>query len=475
MKIKSWHFFVVITALVYILPILLANVYYADDMFRAESGYGWDGDGRIFANLLIHIISFGNGIVSIFPFSLLLSALFFSIAGMVSSYVLLDDDPKLRFFYSLIFITSPFLLENLAFKFDSLPMAISVLLAVSPYLIKNKYAFSACSIVCLTIVLGLYQTSAMLYFGVALCLMIKKCMRNEEAIDFKLSFITIFSFFSAYFIYSCLLSLSGLIVSRAAMLHLNIESIDIIVQRIKTYFYIYKILWKDGYYIAVMPIILLAITSISLVIKKKENTFKVFMICIYLACILLLTALPNLILESVGISPRTFICFPLFIYAIVVIAKESKLKMNNVITQSCLVILFSFSFLMSSLFGQTLKNSDEYANYIAESVSNDITENSSNNTYNVVISGNTEPTRNNRKMLNSFGFLNLIAPNYMKQGWMWGVFDIGRYIDINFIPDNQKYVDERCSWDVIKKRSLYYILKKDDVYMIDFNYKACIK
>lgn len=60
--------------MLYVLPIVLANVYYVDDMGRLSLGYGWDGDGRILSNIITEALSFGNGIISTFPYSTLLSS-----------------------------------------------------------------------------------------------------------------------------------------------------------------------------------------------------------------------------------------------------------------------------------------------------------------------------------------------------------------------------------------------------------------
>ena len=139
MKIKNWYLWTFVAAIIYVLPIMLANVSYTDDMGRFLDGYGWRGDGRIFADYVLLATSFGNGIVTVFPFSLILSAIIFAISGIIISSVSFDSDSKLKRLSGFIFIASPFLLENMAYKFDSLPMSLSVFFAALPFLIKNKY------------------------------------------------------------------------------------------------------------------------------------------------------------------------------------------------------------------------------------------------------------------------------------------------------------------------------------------------
>ncbi|EIK4885979.1 glucosyltransferase domain-containing protein, partial [Salmonella enterica] len=125
MKNKN-YLFIFIIGLLYVFPIVLANVYYVDDMGRLSLGYGWDGDGRILSNVLTEALSFGNGIISIFPYSTLLSSVILVISGIIVSDMLFENK-YLKYISSLFILTSPFMLENLSYRYDSILMAVSVL------------------------------------------------------------------------------------------------------------------------------------------------------------------------------------------------------------------------------------------------------------------------------------------------------------------------------------------------------------
>ena len=87
MKIKNWYLWVVVFSVIYVLPLIIANVSYVDDMGRAIDGYGWIGDGRLLADYVVKCVTFGNGIVTVFHFSLILSAVIYAMSGVVISSV----------------------------------------------------------------------------------------------------------------------------------------------------------------------------------------------------------------------------------------------------------------------------------------------------------------------------------------------------------------------------------------------------
>jgi len=473
MKIKNWYLWTFVAAIIYVLPIMLANVSYTDDMGRFLDGYGWRGDGRIFADYVLLATSFGNGIVTVFPFSLILSAIIFAISGIIISSVSFDSDSKLKRLSGFIFIASPFLLENMAYKFDSLPMSLSVFFAALPFLIKNKYRFVAVSIICLVLTLGLYQTSAMLYLGVALCVMIKQCSKGEKCIDVNLIACTIFSFFIAYVTYSYILSILDVSIYRTEFLPFEKSSINIVLERFYVYNSHYKNLFNGGYKLAVLPVVALAVYAFVSMIFNGLSKINLAMMIAYILGLYLLMMLPNLILVTGWITARTFICFPLLIYAVAIIASQCKFKVDDNIYVACLLVLFGFSFFVSSVFGSTLKVNESYSIYIAQTVSEDISEDSTKNVYSVIISGARPVAINNIQTFNAFPFITFLTPNYMTEGWMWGIKDLSRYLRMEFVAENATYVRDRCSWTVLKKRGIYNLLKKNDMYMVDFNYQNC--
>ncbi|HAK3429641.1 TPA: hypothetical protein H1R55_002556 [Salmonella enterica] len=473
MKNKN-YLFIFIIGLLYVFPIVLANVYYVDDMGRLSLGYGWDGDGRILSNVLTEALSFGNGIISIFPYSTLLSSVILVISGIIVSDMLFENK-YLKYISSLFILTSPFMLENLSYRYDSILMAVSVLSAVVPFIFRSHYKlFFATSFICLLISFCLYQTSTMAYFSVALCLLIKQCLNNEKAFDFRLFLNSLLCFLVSYIVYSLLISFLAVNMQRSGFITFDADGFDMILSRLRSYESYYNSLYVSGFKYVIWPCVILVLLSyINLILKGREFG-RLLLSVVYLLGVVLLTMMPNLVITTAWITSRTFICFPFLIISLFIIIDNIKISLFlDRIKLASAILVVSYSFFLCSIYGSTLKNNDDYSDFIAQSVSNIITKDSNESTYKVIISGSRPLSIKTRMAFNSIPFMKILAPNYMTQGSSWGIADLSRYIDMAFVPDSQRYIEDKCNWEAIDKGSVYHVLKKDNLYMVDFNYRSC--
>ncbi|WP_235186788.1 glucosyltransferase domain-containing protein [Serratia sp. DD3] len=172
--------FVLTCCMLYAFPIILADVYYRDDFERVlNPAAGWYTLGRPTADLLMRLFSFNIfELTDTAPFTLLLGILFISwvlwtvakrnetilTIGSLCPYILL--------------LISPFFLQNISYKYDSLPMiaalAISILAyfyprdrGVKSYLIPMAYLFLALTLYqpCTNIFIGLYGVNLLIGFN----------------------------------------------------------------------------------------------------------------------------------------------------------------------------------------------------------------------------------------------------------------------------------------------------------------------
>ncbi|EJC8343495.1 glucosyltransferase domain-containing protein, partial [Salmonella enterica subsp. enterica serovar Worthington] len=303
MKNKKYLFLFII-GLLYVFPIVLANVYYVDDMGRLSLGYGWDGDGRILSNVLTEALSFGNGIISIFPYSTLLSSVILVISGIIVSDMLFENK-YLKSISSLFILTSPFMLENLSYRYDSILMAVSVLCAVVPFIFRSHYKlFFATSFFCLLISFCLYQTSTMAYFSVALCLLIKQCLNNEKAFDFRLCLNSLLCFFVSYIVYSLLISFLAVNMQRSGFITFDADGFDIILSRLRSYESYYNSLYVSGFKYVIWPCVTLVLLSYVKFILRGREFGRLLLSVIYLLGVALLTMMPNLVITTAWITSR---------------------------------------------------------------------------------------------------------------------------------------------------------------------------
>ncbi|EBQ0059366.1 hypothetical protein AXO68_23110, partial [Salmonella enterica subsp. enterica] len=251
----------------------------------------------------------GNGIISIFPYSTLLSSVILVISGIIVSDMLFENK-YLKSISSLFILTSPFMLENLSYRYDSILMAVSVLCAVVPFIFRSHYKlFFATSFFCLLISFCLYQTSTMAYFSVALCLLIKQCLNNEKAFDFRLCLNSLLCFFVSYIVYSLLISFLAVNMQRSGFITFDADGFDIILSRLRSYESYYNSLYVSGFKYVIWPCVTLVLLSYVKFILRGREFGRLLLSVIYLLGVALLTMMPNLVITTAWITSRTFICF----------------------------------------------------------------------------------------------------------------------------------------------------------------------
>ncbi|WP_241651019.1 glucosyltransferase domain-containing protein, partial [Rosenbergiella nectarea] len=156
-----------ILGLVYILPIILANIYYYDDYGRALLGYThwYTTDGRPAAELLMRVFLQSRNMYDIFPLPIISGLLLLTFAFLLFIKFLNINDAKFLV-VGLSILANPYFIEPLSYRFDSLIFLASIsfsLFFIYPAAKKIRFFFG---VICTVIVLALYQTS----FNVLLCI-----------------------------------------------------------------------------------------------------------------------------------------------------------------------------------------------------------------------------------------------------------------------------------------------------------------
>ncbi|WP_252399412.1 glucosyltransferase domain-containing protein, partial [Escherichia coli] len=169
-------------------------------------------------------------------------------------------------------LTSPFFLENLSYKYDSLPMSLSVLMAIVPFTLYRNHIFIPMSILCLVAVLGLYQTTSMLYFAVTICIIMSSVLDGKNKTEcFKLACKTLVSFVVAFLIYKSLVLLLALNVPRSQFISINSEILNLLIERTKHFHIMLKALFDSGYFIASAPFVILFAMSLVYLLALRKS------------------------------------------------------------------------------------------------------------------------------------------------------------------------------------------------------------
>lgn len=164
---KKAFLLVVLLSLLFFMPVFLSSHYYNDDLGRSIYGYTkWSENGRPLVDILFYLLSFGPLTPDISPLPQFLSLGILSFCVYLCAKTFLNGyNVVITVFISMVLITSPFLLENLSYKYDAFPMSISVLCALIPFTLKDatvKKLFLICSI-SVFLILCIYQASINTY------------------------------------------------------------------------------------------------------------------------------------------------------------------------------------------------------------------------------------------------------------------------------------------------------------------------
>ncbi|WP_353894621.1 glucosyltransferase domain-containing protein [Photorhabdus laumondii] len=122
-------------------------MYYLDDLGRVIYGTMWDHDSRYLSNIVYYILTFGNKTLNISPYPQILSIIVFSFSSLIITKAFKLNTDIISALACSLLLTSPFYIENVSYKFDSLTMALSIFFVYIQYifhhqLIIKKYYFN---------------------------------------------------------------------------------------------------------------------------------------------------------------------------------------------------------------------------------------------------------------------------------------------------------------------------------------------
>lgn len=136
-------FFSFLLSFLFIFPLLHANTYYEDDLFRIFTGqYVWEMLGRVFTYWLMHIVTFSSDtMLNVTPLPLILS---FLVVAHLVFYVaenILKSLCIANILIAFCFVCNPYLLANLSYAYDCLHMVLGFHFSVIAYvkMTEKKY------------------------------------------------------------------------------------------------------------------------------------------------------------------------------------------------------------------------------------------------------------------------------------------------------------------------------------------------
>lgn len=199
---NAWALCCVIIAIAYF-PIINERIYFVDDITRSIKGYfGWTELGRPLSEWLAMILTASRrNLADITPLPQLLSILVLSYLSIILIKNLFNNVTVGSVLICVTVAVNPLVFGNMLYRFDSLSMTLSMLLAVVAWSKSNNGSwFLAFS--CIIASLSLYQPSIAIFPLLAIIrfIQIEKTDKNALAYIFKSCIVTILSCIFYFFI-----------------------------------------------------------------------------------------------------------------------------------------------------------------------------------------------------------------------------------------------------------------------------------
>lgn len=459
----------------YVLPIILANTFYIDDMNRTVEGYNWNRDGRFMSSNIMHLLSSQIEVVySLFPYSTILSAFLLALVGFVLTYSLGIKDKFHLITASLIVATCPFLLEILTYKFDCLPISLSILFAVLPFLLyQYKIRFFIASFLFLYIIFGLYQTTALSY-AMVLCLFL---IKDIWALRYKRILINgllaVMAFVLAFFYYQYRLNQLGIEMvdaQRSEFIFSNPNFKELLMQRWDGYKIVLFSLIKSSYRYALYIVCSAAVFGIITFFTKqkftKNSIFQILGSLLLIVFVLSLSVSINLVVMEPRWSPRSLIGYAFVLlmcfYAVIQIPKKVGVLSNLVF----LPVIY-YSFLISSQLGMFLKNQDEYSDFISSMIAPEVLKHKD---LKLIIDGSIQYAPRNATVKNeTMPLIFKLAPLYEHYEFYWGIIRMNKYGIMSntyvFGEERTKVLSNKETFTTIQENK-YYTLRIQPPYAV---------
>ena len=471
-----------IFSLAYIYPVISADRFYIDDMGRSLDGYlGWGQDGRPLTDMIMTYLSFGFPIVDLSPLNQILAVI--AMSGTIVLYVSKYTEnvkPLTLGLASSLFIIQPFLLENLSYKFDSLPMSLSAILLVIPFLLSGRMAITfIISIICITSSLALYQASIGIFIIFSIAHVVFSD-RNKTIDDIKDTALRVLQLIIGYSIYS-LIVVKYFVTGTYATGHASMitESTDIIATLLtnsgKILGYFSQAI--DPYNALFIGIFLLSVVfsifkEASIQIKKcgYTNLFKLVVIIASPLLVFLFSFLHLLTLEKPVFSARVFISLSGAMLFFGVLFLRNLGRLVSVVLIS--ILLFA-GLINAYAYGNAMKAQKKIDDLISASIYQDVNSSGLDFT-SVSVSGTMPVARQRNNLGNRFPAIARMIPVYLNGDWPWG----SRLLQMNLLRLSPAILSERskkalCTEIPFSHTKDYNLYAVDSTLLIEFGNHEC--
>lgn len=453
----------------YLLPLIINGINYRDDYVRALRGNDWDILGRKLADLSAQILTFGFGkIVNVSPLTYILSIV---IIALSLSYFIIKTriNKSLLTHIALSFLfLGPLYLQNFSYKYDNLPMTLSVCLALLSFSIRwDNYKKILVSTISLTCSLFLFQPSSNIFL--VLCIMgfiIKSKEEKEIPFIFKSLCIYSISILSYYIWLKYINNLAETTRGKIVSLNEFGQTFKIATSVLKDFLSPFV---ASPIFLFICLLIIFYVLFIFCKLYKSKETV-LYKVILILSPILLFISIwgPFILLDEIFSRPRVFVSIGAILSCLMLIQNImlSQYRILNYILMS-IWLLFSFSLMYQ--YANLQKEDDLFNRELSSWIAYDINNNEELYSLPIVyVNGFPEKGPNTKVIMENNPFLKYINMPYYNWFSRFVIESMGVknvYKDINNI-------DDKYDWESICKFHTAVRIKNNryyDIYIIENN------
>ncbi len=460
--------------MVEILAIIRANVLYDDDLGRNLYGYTGNAyDSRYISDWVSILLNCNRHITDISPLTQILACLFLAIS-VVIVYMTISDAPKMNFLSYMCgtLIISPYFLENISYKVDSVFMALSVMAVVAPFLwIEENWKFIIASVLGLLVMCMTYQASSGIYPMLVIVVAFWKWNQGNNTLKESLIFIAksaiTYILSLAFFAVFLVKPIEEGYINNGITFGNDI--IKVVVQNyIRMYMTIVSDFMKWWNILTVLIAFAFVIVSVLSAHGKKVHA------CIGAALtgiLLLITAFGVYpFLDGTLVEPRSMYGFSVLLFLVsAIIVDNAQGLIGRVLKMPVFIIAWCF-FAFSFTYGNALSSQMEYVNFRTSEVIDDLTELEcflKDGEKKILIKGSVGFAPSVRNLPYDYVLIHKLVPCYLEEGTNdWNSYRFYNYYGLSNVKRVYDFEDEN-RFELCHESSYHRILSKDNEIIIE--------
>lgn len=452
----------------YVIPIILANFYYVDDLARSVAGYArWSDNGRPLAEYIIKGMSFGGRVIDLAPLPLILSVLVVVLSGYYYCFKAGIEGKVTVAITSVSLLISPFYLQNISYRFDVFTMSLSVAACVlSAAVLLNRSGYVRLLLSGLLIVssLSLYQSSANIciaMIGINALVSYRTSRFKSTVLESVRYAITIVVALLFYKFCIASVFVSGVYSESHAE---SASSMESVIKAINAYAWMFKETFIGNYGKAMSLLAIIPLVAIMYHVAVKKDARFLIVSVLSIGSIVFSYIGVLIALHDPVIYPRVLVGFCGIIFSSFVITSYFFKKLTPV-----LIVPVAASILLSYSYGNALSSQNEKENFIFSLVARDIINNDGINK--IRFSGTASLSQSASNASEKSGIIKMITPSYIRSDWMFGAFKLHRMgvrVEHDSNIDLQASLAKGCL-NPASRNSLYSVVRVGDTLIFDFN------